>query len=301
MNAIYHQGELTVQALAGVQELASRIGKSIGSTIPAAAQDFLCRQPLAVVSTIDRKQRVWASPLTGRPGFMRVIDEQNLQITAFPTVADPLYENLKFNHQIGVLVIEPATRRRMRLNGAAALLADGSLHIKAAQVYANCPKYIQAREWEFRDEQTILDQSSERRSRLSGAQQQWIEKADTLFIASRHSEGGADASHRGGDPGFVQVVSDELLVLPDYAGNKMFQTLGNLLTNPQAGLLFIDFETGSTLQLTGAARIIWDPARVQERAGAERLVEFEIEEVLETTKALPLRWEFMNYSPFNPK
>lgn len=301
MTTIYHEGELAVQALAGVQGLASRIGRSIGSTIPPAAQEFLRRQPLAVVSTIDLKRRVWASPLTGKPGFLRVLDEKNLQIKAFPTEADPLYENLKFNHQIGVLIIEPATRRRMRLNGEAQLLSDGTLHIKTVQVYANCPKYIQAREWEFRDEQTVIEQSSKRHSSLSGEQQQWIQKADTLFIASSHSEGGADASHRGGYPGFVQIVNERLLVLPDYAGNKMFQTLGNLLANPQAGLLFMDFEKGSTLQLTGEARVIWDNQRAQELAGAERLVEFEIGEVLETTNALPLRWDFMSYSPFNPK
>jgi uncharacterized protein len=301
MTSNYHEGEITVQAMAGVQEMASRLGKSIGPMIPPAAQEFLCSQPLAVVSSIDRKNRVWASPLTGKPGFMRVIDEKNVHIKAFPTQGDPLHENLKFNHQIGVLIIEPATRRRMRLNGEAELLSDSTLHIKIVQVYSNCPKYIQARQSEYRDLQTGIDQSIKHNTSLTQEQQQWIQEVDTLFIASSHAEGGADASHRGGNPGFVQVLNENILLLPDYSGNNMFQTLGNIVANPKAGLLFMDFEKGNTLQLAGEARIIWDRKRVQELAGAERLVEFKIDEVIERKNVIPLRWSFMSYSPFNPE
>ncbi len=80
----------------------------------------------------------------------------------------------------------------------------------------------------------------------------------------------------------------------------MFQTLGNVAANPHAGLLFIDFEAGSTLQLTGRARIIWDPERAAEFAGAERISEFCIYGVVELAGVSPLRWQFTAYSPFNP-
>ena len=80
----------------------------------------------------------------------------------------------------------------------------------------------------------------------------------------------------------------------------MFQTLGNIAVNPQAGLLFIDFKTGRTLQLTGRAHIVWDQERSVEFVGAERLVEFDIDEVIEITGAHSLDWRFLDYSPENP-
>ncbi|MBD2020206.1 pyridoxamine 5'-phosphate oxidase family protein, partial [Leptolyngbya sp. FACHB-36] len=122
---------------------------------------------------------------------------------------------------------------------------------------------------------------------------------DTFFIASLHPTHGADASHRGGYPGFVQVDS-ERLVFPDYSGNNMFNTLGNLQVNPSAGLLFIDFEQGHTLQLTGSATIVWEPERIATVAGAERLVEFQVQQVQQTSCASRLRWQFVEYSPANP-
>lgn len=125
--------------------------------------------------------------------------------------------------------------------------------------------------------------------------------ADTFFIASFHPETGADASHRGGHPGFIRVVNAGKILFPDYSGNNMFNTLGNITANPNAGLLFIDFENGSTLQVNGQASVIWDQDRVEEFAGAERLVEFKIRQVIEIANAVPLRWKFSGYSPFNPR
>ncbi len=92
-----------------------------------------------------------------------------------------------------------------------------------------------------------------------------------------------------------------MLIWPDYVGNMMFNTLGNIAANPQVGLLFLDFDTGSTLQLTGEANIIWDAAKIAKYRGAERLLSFRIDQVLEIDDQLPLRWEFESYSPFNPR
>ena len=136
--------------------------------------------------------------------------------------------------------------------------------------------------------------------RSKRAQERWIQQADTFLIASAHPEGGADSSHRGGNPGFVRVSESSELTWPDYVGNNMFNTLGNIAANPLTGLLFLDFTSGSTLQLTGQARIIWDTAQMAEHKGAERLVSFRIEQVLEIQNWLPLRWQFNGYSPFNP-
>jgi uncharacterized protein len=300
MAPVYHPGELSVQERAGVREMAARIGRSIGSAIPPAAWNFLRSQPLVVVGNVDASQRVWASLLTGAPGFLQAVDQHTVRINARPAAGDPLVDSLATNSQVGLIAIEFATRRRMRLNGKAEVGKDGAITVRAQQVYSNCPKYIQARRWRGRPPESDSTPVVQRQSTLAQDQQQWIREADTFFIASHHPEGGADASHRGGPPGFVRVLNSHQLVWPDYFGNTMFQTLGNIAVNPQAGLLFIDFKTGRTLQLTGRARIVWDQERTVESVGAERLVEFDINEVIEITVAHPLEWRFLDYSPENP-
>ena len=300
MARVYHPGELSVQERAGVREMADRIGRSIGTTIPPAAWNFLRSQPLVIVGSVDAGRRVWASLLTGAPGLVQAVDENTVRINAQPTAGDPLGDNLATNNAVGLIAIEFATRRRMRLNGKAEVGKDGAITVRAQQVYSNCPKYIQARRWRGRPPEADSTPMVRRQSILAQDQQQWIREADTFFIASHHPEGGTDASHRGGHPGFVRVLNAHRLVWPDYAGNTMFQTLGNISVNPQAGLLFIDFERGRTLQLTGRARILWDQERTAEFAGAERLVEFDVDEAIEIAGAHSLEWRFLDYSPENP-
>lgn len=101
---------------------------------------------------------------------------------------------------------------------------------------------------------------------------------------------GADVSHRGGRPGFVRVDDEHTLTSPEFVGNFFFNTVGNLLRHPRAGLLFIDFDSGDMLHLAVEAEIIWDGPRVQAFAGAERLLRFHIREVVRNVAALPLRW-----------
>lgn len=301
MTSIFHAGELAIQARVGVQAEADRLGKGIGVTIKPAAPDFLHCQRLAIASTVDRNGRVWASLLTGESGFINAVAAQTVQIEALPIPRDPLRENLLSRDDIGILAIDLANRRRLRLNGKAEMKPDGSIYVHTKQVYFNCPKYIQIRHLIDTDTAELRAKPEiQQTATLTTQQQQWTAQADTFFIASFHPTGGADASHRGGYPGFVRNESDRLLVFPDYAGNNMFNTLGNISAYPQVGLLFINFDKGSTLQLTGKANIIWDAERVTEFVGGDRLVEFHIEQVLEITNASPLRWRFKEYSPFNP-
>lgn len=297
--AVYHSGELEVQQRAGVRSKSERIGKTIAAVMPAAAQEFLRQQPFAVLSSVDKDDRVWVSVLTGKPGFMQSVDDRTVRIAATPASEDTLTENLRLHDAVGMLVIEPETRRRMRINGKAELTADGIV-VHAGQVYANCPKYIQARVWECTESGDTTSSEVLPGDALSATQQKWISVADTFFIGSHHQEGGADASHRGGNPGFVRVLNEKTLLWPDYIGNNMFNTLGNIAINPRAGLLFMDFERGATLRITGEAHVIWDKAEIIPYPGAQRLVEFRSDAVIETTHAFPLRWSFMGYSPFNP-
>ncbi len=298
MESIYHPGELKVQEQVGVREEAGRLGRTIYPVIAHIFVEFIQSQPLAVLGAADSHGRCWASLLCGKPGFMRVADEQTLRIAARPAAKDPLGEALRNGSELGLLLIDFATRRRLRLNGSVTMEPAG-FSVHARQVYANCPRYIQARACQLRREappaRTVAAAGT-----LRADQQQRIRQADTFFVASMHPASGADASHRGGFPGFIQVPDGQTLIWPEYNGNSMFNTLGNICENPQIGLLFLDFEHGGMLQLSGTAKIIWDRDRAAAFPGAERLVEVHIGRVVETENATALHCSFQGYSPDNP-
>ena len=295
---MYHEGELEVQARAGVSAMAEMVGRGIRDFIPPSAMTFLPMQRLSVVGSVAGDGSVWASALVGQPGFLSAPDPHTLRIAAHVHSEDPLRQNVTSNDAVGVLVLDPATRRRLRVNGKAELTGDGLL-VHVQQVYSNCPQYIQQR---VPKAEAIAEQPQQSTisTTLTVSQQDWIQRADTFFLATAHPQSGADASHRGGKPGFVQVRSNKTLVWPDYSGNNMFQSLGNIVANPKAGLLFIDFETGRTLQITGTAKIVWDAEKAEAFPGAQRLLDFSVEKVIETSASFSNRWKFLEYSPFNP-
>lgn len=303
----YHAGELAVQQKAGVQDMASRIGQSIRSDIPETAATFLSQQRFVILGSVDAQGQVWASLLRGRPGFLSVPDENTLHIVSSTTAGDPLMCNIRGQCTAGLIAIDFSTRQRMRINGSAKRIQEG-IQISAEQVYSNCKKYIQARRLDSASDAPLVHaeesfRPSEPRpfSTLSETQTASINTADTFFIASHHQNRGVDVSHRGGAPGFVRMLDNHTLIWPDYAGNTMFQTLGNLQTNPAAGLLFINFKTGSRLMLTGQAKILWDSPHMKTMPGAERCVHFSLKSGIEVRDTAPQRWTFENYSSFNPE
>jgi predicted pyridoxine 5'-phosphate oxidase superfamily flavin-nucleotide-binding protein len=285
----FHSGETFVQRSAGLGEEAEAVGRIVGDSLSPAVARFLRDQRLAVAASLDGAGRPWASVLSGPAGFLRTLDARRLRIEAIPFEDDPLASNLRVRPELGLLVLDPQTRRRMRVNGQASLMDDGVL-LRTDEVYGNCPKYIQRRalrgDAEGRRGQAAIA------PRLDARQQGSIARADTLFLASFHPDSGADATHRGGQPGFVHVAGDRRIVIPDYPGNAMFNTLGNLHEYPRIGVLFVDFETGDTLQLTGRATLLFEPAR---------RLEIDLDEVRETPGGHRLRWELVEYSPANPR
>lgn len=290
---VYHPGELAVQRRLGQSEIAARLSRMVRDEIPDAAAEFLADQPMVVLAAADGAGRIWTSLVTGPPGFVHVTDEQ-IAVDALPVTGDPLHEVLTGQpHRVGMIAVQPQTRRRMRVNGVAVPTGAGLL-IQPDQVYSNCPKYISRRHIEG------VASTPDRHVRYHGdaldaRTQQIIAAADTFFIGSADTEGNTDASHRGGNPGFLQVLSPHRLRWPDYRGNSMFMTLGNISANPRAGLLIPDWDTGTTLQLTGTAEIIWESG-----PGAQCWVEFTVDEVLELTGVSPLRWSSPELSPANP-
>jgi ferredoxin-NADP reductase/predicted pyridoxine 5'-phosphate oxidase superfamily flavin-nucleotide-binding protein len=305
-NIPFHSGELAVQERAGEAGVARRNGGALSHRIPDGAVPFLARQPMVVVASIGRDDSVWASVLMGSPGFLQADGGHSLHLdTTEPRSAadDPLWENLRANPHIGMLAIELASRRRLRVNGRVRSMAGQGLSIAVEAVYPNCPKYIQRRHWTMSALNTHEGSEPSRRgSALTLEQRIWIEQADTLFVASAHPEQGADASHRGGKPGFVQVLNTRLLRIPDYAGNSMFNTLGNFVSFPHVGLAFVDFRRGRVLQLSGRPVIRWDLSDPHGKTGGTgRFWDVEIEAWQQSRLALRLDWEFLDYSPFIPE
>jgi len=288
----YHPGELAAQRRAGLRAEADRVGGIVRTDVPPTAAAFLTEQRMLVIGGADERGRMWSSLLTGEPGFLRagtVGGAAAIDIAARPQAGDPLADALTRRTRIGAIALDPATRRRMRINGIAEPTGTG-LRLTAEQVYANCPKYIQRRELvsaRAGGGAPTATVSTE----LAEADRRMITEADTFFIVSTSADGHRDASHRGGNPGFVRLAADGGLSWPDYPGNAMMMTLGNLAQSPLAGLLFLDWATGTTLQLTGAARTDW---------AGPRWCRFHLTEARRTELASPLSWTEPEYSRFNP-
>jgi predicted pyridoxine 5'-phosphate oxidase superfamily flavin-nucleotide-binding protein len=141
-------------------------------------------------------------------------------------------------------------------------------------------------------------------SHLGDSEASFVAEADTFFIASRsaqldqeESSQGLDVSHRGGRAGFVRVVSPTELCFPDFSGNLLFNTLGNLEVDARAGLLFIDFRSGGMLHIIGRTKICWDVPETTRSAGIERLIFLDIQCVLNREHAFPHLYDFVSYSP----
>lgn len=274
----YHEGELEMQRRAGVRQLAERVGGIINTAIHPAMAAFLAAQRFVVVATVDAAGTLSASLLGGAPGFAAATDVRTVAIAPAFGHLDRVLADVEATGVIGLLAIDQATRRRIRINGSASRNGD-AITISTAEVYSNCPQYIRPRVVRERQAATPSTVTSET---LSPSQQEWIANADTFFLASAHPRRGADASHRGGPAGVVSVESPARLRWPDYSGNNMFNSLGNLTVNPRCGLLFVDFARGGTLQVRGTARVEGDD---------ERSVTVEVGEVVERAGVVALGWE----------
>ncbi len=299
----YHEGERTVQARTGAQELAGRHAGLIRPHIPEALARFLQNQTWLLIGAQDGEHRVWASVLTGPPGFACAADNLTLRIAASPNAVDPLRDlgRAANGEPIGVLTIDLSRRLRARINGTVRRKAD-TLIVSVEQAYANCSKYIQRRAmipWNQDPPQSGAIASAG--ERLADEHIELIASADTCFLATLAPGHGADVSHRGGHPGFIQSIADgRALRLPDFAGNGMYNTFGNLELDKHAGLTIPDFRTGAILQVSGTATVDYDPPPHARTPGAPRTVEVAISHVRYTTGAIPAPGGPVEYSRFLP-
>lgn len=298
MRSPWHAGEKQLQQQVGVAERMEVLGqKVIRDHMPDQHRSFYQQLPFIVAGAVDPSGVPWATLIEGAPGFIGSPDPQQLLIAANLPDDDPATPGLAAGQGIGLLGIELHSRRRNRLNGLISEASAGQLAVQVEQSFGNCPQYIQLREYSRVDEpaQARIDATA-----LDAHTTAMIETADTLFVASYvvHEDGqrSVDVSHRGGRPGFVRVEGNRLTI-PDYAGNLFFNTLGNLQVNPVAGLLFVDFASGTLLQVSGRAQVLLDSPLLSSFEGAERLWTVDVQQVVLRPAAVSLRWAFREFSP----
>ncbi len=305
MDEIFHSGELKIQEITGEREGAKMNRGVISNTVFPGAVHFIEKQPLVVVSSKDDHGQVWASVLVGEPGLSSVPDTKTLLINLphlRSTREDIFFENITRNPEVGTLFIEPATRRRYRINGRAGSIPDG-IGIQVQEAYPNCPKYIQRRVVTFPETEKQKGLLITMGVSLGEDERKWIGSADTFFVGSSSEDGRMDVSHRGGNPGFIQFLEDGSLKIPDYSGNSLYNTLGNFHQNPNGGLTFLDYNSGACLQLTGRVTFLFDqqrPEDMERTTGTGRYWLFKIEKWQRIDNHHHATWEFSEYSPFNP-
>lgn len=293
----WHAGEQALQQRVGVAERMQAIGsRVIRDHLPEQHRDFYRQLPFILLGSVDAEGQPWASILEGRPGFAHAPEPRLLQLDCRPDASDPAAANLADGAAVGLLGIELHSRRRNRVNGHVTDASATGFGVRVEQAFGNCPQYIQQREAHFvREPGPLQGLQLQRLEALDEAARELIRGADTCFVASYVDPDGdparrsVDVSHRGGQTGFVQVEGD-CLSIPDFAGNLFFNTLGNLLLNPRAGLLFIDFSSGDLLQLSGHSEIVFDGPEVTAFQGAERLWRLHVTQVVRRPAALALRW-----------
>lgn len=299
----WHAGEKLIQKRLGMDARMEASGRRvIRDYMPDQHRTFYAQLPFMLLGTVDADGNAWASVLEGKPGFVRSPDNRHLSFQVKPQPSDPAASNLGMGNPVGLLGIELHTRRRNRMNGRIHSRDEGGFSVEVEHSFGNCPQYIQLRDVTWDNVDATLDTTVETMSRLDAEAQDFIRAADTCFIASYVDPDGiankraVDVSHRGGKTGFVDVDGD-LLTIPDFPGNFHFNTLGNLLVNPLAGLLFMDFESGTILQVCARAEIIFDGPDVAAFQGAERLLRLHVYKVVRRRNALSLRARFREFSP----
>lgn len=292
----FHHDELAAQVLAGDASNGKDVRRApIRPFLTEQHRAFFPLLPYIFAATVDTRGWPMASVLTGSPGFVTSPSPTTLHIASQPDAADPGAAGFFAGAEIGLIGIDFTTRRRNRANGRI-LTCNAGIDVQVAQSFGNCAQYIQTRVPTARPATGATVESFEG---IDDAARATIATSDTFFVASRArrelgSDGGLDMSHRGGRPGFVRADANVLLI-PDFRGNRFFNTLGNLLGEPRAGLLFIDFDSGDLVQLQGRGAIEWQTGGGP--AGAERLWRVTVEHGWRRRGAFPFSWRFGDYAP----
>ena len=304
MRNIFHDGQLAVQKITGEEEIAKSRLPMIQASLHPRSIPFIAHQVLAFPGSEDANGDIWLSLLVGERGFINIPSLQELRFDLSKITSnreDIFFKNIETKPTVGLLFHEAARRARYRAWGVARQEED-QLIFDIRMGYPSCPKHIQREVIEVPENSKVISSEYQNGTTLGKLEKEWIMGAHTFFIATQTKKGDIESSHRGGDPGFIEIQANGLLRVPDYLGNSMFSTLGNIYENPKAALLFVDYKKGETLQLSGMAKLQFDQNSEDDlyKSGKTgRFWTFETKRWIRTIGHHKVNTEFIDFSRFN--
>lgn len=324
----WHEGELRMRN-------SLHVPPDDSPTVPGLSpqlSNHLQVAPLLAIGTLDAQSRPWTTLWGGRKGLAQRLGGNIIGIkTQVPNRHDPVLEELVGTEANGTVVreaegkermisgltIDLPSRKRVKLYGrmiAGALgeredevtgtvqtIAEVQLVMKIEQSLGNCPKYLNCKTFEPAVSAPVLEHVG---ATLCEKGLALVRKADLFFISSSNGNEDMDTNHRGGPSGFIRVVSNDssgtVLCFPEYSGNRLYQTLGNLATTPRAGLCIPDFATGDLLFLTTETETLIGPAATEVLPRSNLAVKLTVTASRYVSSALPFRGIAGEQSPYNP-
>ncbi|KAJ0398950.1 hypothetical protein ATCC90586_000184 [Pythium insidiosum] len=317
-----HPGELFVQQQLGVP-LGVSPSAYVSDEMPMQHALFFSNLLYFAICTLDQHGRVWSTILVGSGETLspiRALDVETLVGEAQVAPGDPFVRSLvdtaSRQRLWAGLGVDFANRRRNKVAGTIEDFGfDGSdlgLLLKTNENMGNCPKYITERHLvpHERSARLALD-AFDQSVPLSSAEIAVIEQASTLFLGTRHITNDPRTTdlglnHRGGAPGFVRIERNEIgdaiaLIIPDFSGNRFYQSLGNIQTDGVVGLVIPCFQSGDLVHVTGTAENLFNEAAEAVMPRVQALTRITVTGHVYIEHALPLQMigpEML--SPYNP-
>ena len=301
---LYHAGQLAIQKITGEEEIAKARIPMIETSLHERSIPFIEDQVLAFPGSEDSNGNIWISLLVGERGFISVPSLKEIKFDLSKVTSnrsDIFFKNIETKPTVGLLFHEAARRARYRAWGVARREGD-QLSFDINMGYKSCPKHIQREVIEVPKNSKPISSEYQNGTTLGKSEQEWISNAHTFFIATQTKKGDVEASHKGGSPGFIEIQEDGILRVPDYFGNSIYSTLGNIYENPKAALLFINYKKGETLQITGTAELQFDQNSADDfyKSGETgRFWTFETKQWIRTKGHHNVNTEFIDFSRFN--
>ncbi|KAI9726728.1 MAG: hypothetical protein M1828_000584 [Chrysothrix sp. TS-e1954] len=323
----WHSGEAEIQRRLHVPDIDNPTTPGLNTRTATNLQ----MAALLAVGTLDDEKKPWTSLWGGESQFARPLGQSLVGIrTRIDKTYDPVIRALFGNdppenemsqqskgRMVSALTVNLDMRKRAKLYGrvvagvvkkeededtAEQSQAEAQLVVKVEQSLGNCPKYINCKSVEAASVHSKLIDDS---AKLSSSARDLISKSDYFYLSSSNAEEDMDTNHRGGPQGFVRThVTDDgvhQIIWPEYSGNRYYQTLGNLMTTPKAGLVFADFASGEALYVTGNTELLvgQDAAAVLSRSNVA--VRLSVTRALHVSHSLPFRGSSGEASPYNPR
>ncbi|KAH7069670.1 hypothetical protein BKA63DRAFT_519400 [Paraphoma chrysanthemicola] len=324
----WNQGEMQMHSLLKVPPQ----DNPTSTMLTPQAAFMLQRGSLLALGTLDSQSRPWTTLLGGSPGFSEALGGGFIGTrTLVDGVNDPVVQALVGDAANGEmlqpedggkllagLATDLMTRKRVKIGGkmVAGTMKETDVEILGTDVegpptkqhqvqlvtridqsLGNCPKYLNQYEMRPALVEAKLVATG---SALSDEGRALINKSDMFFLTTSADED-MDVNHRGGPIGFVRVTAENQIVYPEYSGNRLYQSLGNLLINPKIGITFPDYESGDVLYVTGTSQVLVGGDAAAVLPGSNLAVQITIDEARFVQRGLPFRGTRRLPSPYNPR